>query len=149
MGILSCFKANSFSGLSVCLFVYFCGPDRASPCTVTVTLTSTEPSRFLATHSYSPVSSRWALLSSREPVSMTTRRSLAGRGRPWRDHSMTGLGSPSAWQWRSRGEPASTVVSTGSTVMEGAPGTREGAGRRGGVNTDWWWWWCLIGISSQ
>lgn len=93
----------------------------SSPCTVRAILTSTDPSRFLATHSYSAVSSCWTLLTLREPLFRVEKWSLPSRGRPWRDHSMTGVGSPSAWQLSTTVVPASTTVFTGSTTMVGAP----------------------------
>lgn len=94
------------------------------PRTVKVTLTSTDPSKFLATHSYSAVSSFWALLILREPFDKMINRSLPNRGRPCRDHSITGVGSPSAWHFNTTVVPASTTVSMGSTMMAGAPGRR-------------------------
>lgn len=96
-----------------------------SPRTVSKTLTSTEPSRFLATHSYWAVSSFWALLILREPLDKVDKRSRPCRGRPWRDHSMVGVGSPSAWQFSTTVVPASTTVSADSTVMVGAPEDRK------------------------
>ncbi len=93
----------------------------SSPRTVRVTRTSTEPNRFRATHSYSAVSSFWALLNRREPLFSMVMRSLPNSGRPWRVHSITGTGSPSAWQFSITVEPASTTVSTGSTVIVGEP----------------------------
>lgn len=98
---------------------------QGSPRTVNVTLTSTDPSRFLATHSYSAVSSFWALLILREPLDSLDKRSRPCRGRPCRDHSMVGVGSPSAWQLSTMVVPASTTVSAGSTVMVGAPEGRK------------------------
>lgn len=49
---------------------------------VRVTLTSTDPSRFLATHSYSAVSSFCALMILREPLDKAEKRLLPRRGRP-------------------------------------------------------------------
>lgn len=106
---------------SNCIIIQILAKVRSSPRTVRVTRTSTEPNKFRATHSYSAVSSFWALLSRREPLFSVVMRSLPNRGRPWRDHSMTGTGSPSAWQFSTTVEPASTTVSTGSTVMVGEP----------------------------
>lgn len=97
----------------------------SSPRTVRVTLTNTDPSRFLATHSYSAVCSFWALLILRELFDKVEKWSLPSRGRPWRDHSIAGVGSPSAWQSSTTVVPASTTVFTGSIMMEGAPGRKD------------------------
>lgn len=94
---------------------------QGSPRTVSVTRTSTDPSRFLATHSYSAVSSFWALLILREPLDRLDKRWRPCRGRPCRDHSTAGVGSPSAWQLSTTVVPASTTVSAGSTLIVGAP----------------------------
>lgn len=105
--------------------ILYCHLMENSPRTVSITLTSTEPRRFLATHSYSAVSSFCALLIRSEPLIKLEKRSLASRGRPCFDHSIIGVGSPSAWQLSRTVVPASTTVSAGSTVMVGAPGRRR------------------------
>lgn len=101
--------------------------DPPKPCTVKVIWTSTEPNRFLATHSYCDVSSFCTAVSRNELLDKTVILLFPTSDRPCWDHSTVGSGSPPAWQFSITVFPASAMVSIGSTVNTGEPGEEMGS----------------------
>ncbi|TNN56512.1 hypothetical protein EYF80_033238 [Liparis tanakae] len=73
-------------------------------------------------HWYCAVSSFWALLTRSEPLVSGEKRSSPSRRRPpFRDHSIVGVGSPSA-RHSSTAVPPASAATAAPAVMAGAPG---------------------------